>query len=155
MMTTYDAQMSNTTRRRPPLPVLAALSLLVVGYTAVFALGPWASAAHVIAGLIAAALAAVLIYGMWRGNSFARGLIVLLMAGNLISGFLSHARISGWRAVGMAAALVIAALLLVPRSSRRWFTDPSWGSAPNPCPPKEQPLDTEALWEETDAGERR
>jgi hypothetical protein len=147
--------MTQQTKRRPPFPVLASLAVQVVGYTAVIAVGPWNDTAYVIGTLIVAAIAVALIYGLWRGNSLARGVIVLLMAGNLMSAFLSQARISGWRAVEMAAALVIAALLLAPRSSRRWFAAPSSDSAPNPGPPKEQVLDTEALWEETDAGGRR
>jgi hypothetical protein len=40
MMTAHDAQMSETMKRHPPLPVLAALSVLVVGDTAVIGLGP-------------------------------------------------------------------------------------------------------------------
>jgi len=151
----YDAPMILQTKRCPPFPVLAVLAVLVVGYTAVVALGPWTDTAYVVANLIVAAVAVSLIYGLWRGNSLARGVTVLLMAGNLIYGFLSHDRISGWRAVDMAAALVIAALLLVPRSSRRWFATSSWDSAPNSGPPKEQALGTGALWDEMDAGERR
>src|SRR5215218_7651690 len=116
MATAYDAQMSEQTKRRPPLPVVAALSVLVAGYVAVIAPGPWTDAVHVIAGLIVAAIAAALIYCLWRGSSLAQGLTVLLMVGNLISGFLSRARISGWRAVDMAAALAVALLLVVPWS---------------------------------------
>jgi hypothetical protein len=143
------------TKPRPPRPVLAALALLIMGYATVIAYGPWTDAASVTASLIAAALAATLIYGLWRGNPLAQGFVVLAMAGNLIFVLLEHARIGWLRAANMVAALVIAVLLLAPRSSRQWFAGPSVDSDPNPVPASDQPIDTEALWEETDAGERR
>ncbi|MEH0827546.1 MULTISPECIES: hypothetical protein [unclassified Micromonospora] len=142
-------------KRRPPRPVLAALAILIVGYATVIAHGPWTDAASVTASLIATAIAAGLVYGLWRGNPLAQGVVVLAMAGNLIFGLLEHAGIGWMRAVNMVAALVIALLLLVPRSSRRWFADPSVDPALNAVPDSEQPIDTEALWEETDASERR
>ena len=147
--------MIQQTKRRPPRPVLAALAVLIVGYATVIAYGPWTDAAGVTASLIATAIAVALIYGLWRGNPLAQGLVVLAMAGNLIFGFLEHAGIGWLRAANMVAALVIAVLLLVPRSSRRWFAGPFVDSAPNPVPASDQPIGTEALWEETDAGERR
>lgn len=141
-------------KRRPPRPVLVALAILIVGYAIVIAHGPWTDAASLTASLIATAIAAGLVYGLWRGNPLAQGVVVLAMAGNLIFGLLEHAGIGWLRAVNMVAALFIALLLLVPRSSRRWFAGPV-GPAPNAVPDGEQPIDTEALWEETDAGERR
>jgi hypothetical protein len=90
-----------------------------------------------------------LIYGLWRGNPAARGLIVLAMAGNLIAGFLQHAGIGWLRAANMVAALVIVVLLLVPRSSRRWFAGHVVHAAANPAPGGDQPTDLEALWAET------
>ena len=149
----YDAPVIPQTKRRPPRPVLAALAVLIVGYATVIAEGPWTDAASVTASLIAAAIAAGLIYGLWRGSPWAQGIVVVAMAGNLTFGLLEHAGI-GWLRVGnMMAALVIAVLLLVPRSSRQWFAGP--GSAPDPVPASDQPIDTVALWAETDAGERR
>lgn len=141
-------------KRRPPRPVLVALAILIVGYATVIAHGPWTDAASLTASLIATAIAAGLVYGLWRGNPLAQGVVVLAMAGNLIFGLLEHAGIGWLRAVNMVAALFIALLLLVPRSSRRWFAGPV-DPAPNAVPDGEQPIDTEALWEETDAGERR
>ncbi|NYF58021.1 hypothetical protein [Micromonospora purpureochromogenes] len=143
------------TKRRPPGPVLAALSVLIVGYATVIAQGPWTNAAGVTASLIAAAIAAGLIYGLWRGSPWAQGIVVLAMAGNLTFGLLEHAGIGWLRAANMVAALVIAVLLLVPRSSRGWFAGPFEGAAPAPVPASDQPFANEALWAETDAGERR
>ncbi|WP_346535382.1 hypothetical protein [Micromonospora sp. DPT] len=141
------------TKRRPPGPVLAALAVLIVGYATVIAQGPWTNAAGVTASLIAAAIAAGLIYGLWRGSPWAQGIVVLAMAGNLTFGLLDHAGIGWLRAGNMVAALTIAVLLLFPRSSRRWFAGP--GSAPDPVPGSEQPIDIAAWWSEADAGERR
>lgn len=151
----YDAPVIQQTARRPPGPVLAALAVLIVGYATVIASGPWTSAAGVTASLMATAITGGLIYGLWRGSPLAQGFVVLAMAGNLMLGFLEHAGIGGQRAANMAAALVTAVLLLLPRSSRRWFAGPSVDSVPNPISAGDQPLDTEALWEETGAGERR
>ncbi|RKN49711.1 hypothetical protein D7193_32330 [Micromonospora costi] len=96
-----------------------------------------------------------MIYGLWRGSPLAQGIVVLAMVGNLIFGCLEHARVGWLRAANMAAALVIALLLLVPQSSRQWFAAPSADSAPDPVPASDKVIDTEALWEETDASERR
>ncbi|MEU4712542.1 hypothetical protein AB0F73_02595 [Micromonospora purpureochromogenes] len=147
--------MSPQTKRRPPGPVLAALAALIVGYATVIAQGPWTDAAGVTASLIAAAMAVGLIYGLWRGSPWAQGIVVLAMAGNLMFGLLEPAGIGWLRAANMVAALVIAVLLLVPRSSRQWFAGPSADSAPAPVPDGDQPIDIDALWAETDAGERR
>ncbi|MEU4714008.1 hypothetical protein AB0F73_10220 [Micromonospora purpureochromogenes] len=83
-----------------------------MGYATVIAHGPWTDAASVTASLIAAAIAAGLVYGLWRGNPLAQGVVVLAMAGNLIFGLLEHAGIGWLRAVNMVAALIIALLLL-------------------------------------------
>ncbi|MEV6816460.1 hypothetical protein [Micromonospora sp. NPDC051296] len=135
--------------------MLAALAVLIVGYASVIACGPWTDAASVTGSLIAIAVAVALVYGVWRGNPLAQGVIVLAMAGNLIFGLLQHAEIGWVRAANMVAALVIVVLLLVPRSSRRWVAGPPVDSAPKPAHDSDQPIDTEALWKETDAGERR
>lgn len=129
--------------------------MLVVGYATVTAYGPWTDAASVTASLIAAAFAAALVYGLWRGNPLAQGFVVLAMAGNLIFGLLEHDRIGWLRAASMLAALAIVLLLLVPRSSQRWFAGPPVDFTPDPVPGGDQPVDIEALWTETDAGERR
>ncbi len=150
----YDAPVIQQTTRRPPRPVLAALAVLIVGYASVIAYGPWTDAASVTGNLIATAVAVALVYGVWRGNPLAQVVVVLAMAGNLIFGLLQHAEI-GWVRAAMLAALVIVVLLLVPRSSRRWFAGPPVDSAPKPAQDSDQPIDTEALWKETDAGERR
>ncbi|WP_154943070.1 hypothetical protein [Micromonospora palomenae] len=126
-----------------------------MGYAIVIAQGPWTDAASVTASLIATAIAAGLIHGLWRGSPWAQGIVVLAMAGNLVFGLLEHAGIGWLRAGNMVAALVIAVLLLMPPSSRRWFAGPSVDSAPDPVPAGDQPMDVEALWAETDAGERR
>jgi hypothetical protein len=44
------------TRHRPPRPVVAALAVLIVGYTIVIAYGPWTDAVSVTASLIATAI---------------------------------------------------------------------------------------------------
>ncbi|MGY0004231.1 hypothetical protein [Micromonospora sp. I033] len=147
--------MIEQTTRRPPRPVLAALAFLIVGYIAVIAYGPWTNAASVTANLIATAVAAALIYGLWRGNPLAQGLVVVAMASNLIFGLLRYAEIGWLRAANMVAALGIGVLLLVPRSSQRWFAGPPADSAPESAQDSDQPIDLEAFWKETDAGERR
>ncbi|MCW3840529.1 hypothetical protein ONA70_10520 [Micromonospora yasonensis] len=119
--------MIQQTKRRPPRPMMAALAVLIVGYATVIAYGPWTDAASVAASLIATAIVAGLIYGLWRGNPLAQSIVVLAMAGNLIFGFLEDVRIGWLRAANMVAALVIALLLLVPRSSRRWVAAPLVG----------------------------
>jgi hypothetical protein len=136
-------------------PVVAALSVLIAGYAVTIGSASWAGGVELVAGVIAGILTLALIYGLWRGNPLARWLVISLLAVNVISGIVSRTRISGWRELDMAVAVAIAALLSVPASSRRWFTDPPRGSAPNPDPPKEQPMDTEALWEDPEASERR
>ncbi|MGC1212939.1 MAG: hypothetical protein WA890_16930 [Micromonospora sp.] len=145
--------MVQQTTRRPPRPVLGALGVLTAGYVTVIASGRWSSAASVTA--VAAAVAAALVCGLWLGSRLAQGVVVLAMAGNLLFGFLHHAAIGWLRAANMAAALVIVVLLLVPRSSRRWFAGPPDDFAPGPAQHSDQPIDLEALWKETDAGERR
>ncbi|WP_091659294.1 hypothetical protein [Micromonospora auratinigra] len=147
--------MVEQTIRRAPRPVVAALAVLLVGYVAVIADGPWTSVGGVIANVVVAAVAAVLVYGLWWGSRSARGVVVLAMAGNLTLGLLHHAQVGWWRAVSMVAALVIIMLLLVPRSSRRWFAAPPTDSVAHVEQDSEQPVDFEALWTETDSGERR
>ena len=128
---------------------------MIVGDATATAYGPWTDVASVTASLIATAIAAGLIYGLWRANPLARGLVVLAMAGNLVAGFIEHAWIDWLRVASMVAALVIAVLLLMPRSSRQWFAGPSVDPASNPAPASNQQIDTEALWKETGAGEHR
>ncbi|MEU4476917.1 hypothetical protein AB0F68_02430 [Micromonospora sp. NPDC023966] len=154
-MPPYDAPVIQQTKVRPPRPVLAALAVLIVGYVTVVAYGPWTDAVSVTGSLIVTAIGAALIYGVWRGNPLAQGVVVLGMAGNLIVGFFEPAGIGWLRAGNMVAALAIAVLLMVPGSSRTWFAGPSDDSAPDPVSASDQPFDLEALWAETDAGERR
>lgn len=154
-MRPYDAPVIPQTTRRPPRPVLAVLAFMIAGYVTVIAYGPWTNAGSVMASLIAAAVAAALLYGLWRGNPLAQGVVALAMAGNLALGLVHHSEIGWLRTANMMTALLIVALLLVPRSSRRWFAGPPVESAPIPAQDSDQPIDLEALWKETDAGERR
>jgi hypothetical protein len=151
----YDAPVIQQTRRRPPLPVILAVIAVIVSYALPIGSLIRAGGVHLVAGLSAGALVLGLAYGLWRGSPVVLWLFALILAVNVATGVPNYGKADVWWIVHMLTPFLIAGLLWVPMPARRWFSRRRRVSAPNPGPPKEQPPDFEALWKETDGGERR
>ncbi|MGC5020387.1 hypothetical protein [Micromonospora sp. DT47] len=118
--------MINTAKGRPPAPVLAATLAMVIRAVAAAIPTPGNPdvLAQVLASVLVGGLMLVLAYGLIRGNSLARWLVVVLAAVNVYNGA-THAGLSVFdRTLLIGAPLAVVGLLLLPRSSRRWFLDP-------------------------------
>ncbi|GAA1852973.1 hypothetical protein [Asanoa iriomotensis] len=73
--------------------------------------------------LVAGSFAALAV-GLWRGNSVARALVLVLVAFNLASGVIFFSAFTGWwilSMLGQTAVAVAIAVLLTRPAARSWF----------------------------------
>lgn len=92
---------------------------------------------QVIAGVLVAGFMLALAYGLFRGNSLARWLVIILSVVNAVTGATRSGVTDLQRAFVVCVPLTIVGLLLVPASSRRWFLGLCETSTPTPTPPSE------------------
>jgi hypothetical protein len=90
--------------------------------------------AQMIAGVLVAAFMLALAYGLFRGNSFARWLVIILAMVNVATGATRSGASDSYRTFLICVPLLIVGLLLVPSSSRRWFLDPPETAVQPPMP---------------------
>jgi hypothetical protein len=79
---------------------------------------------QMIAGVLVAAFMLALAYGLFRGNSFARWLVIILAVVNAVAGATRSGVTASQRTFLICVPLLIVGLLLLPSSSRSWFLDP-------------------------------
>lgn len=80
--------------------------------------------AQVLASVLVGGLMLVLAYGLLRGNSLARWLVVILAVVNLYTGATHPGLSVAGRTFSVGLPLALVGLLLLPGCSRRWFLDP-------------------------------
>ncbi|MEV2237953.1 hypothetical protein [Micromonospora sp. NPDC049891] len=113
-----------TEQRRPriPLPVVAAVSLLVltvVGSVGALVTTPGATGI----GLMVPVLVLVLAVGLCRGSGRARFWVTVLLTWSIVYGLVTLTSTDALSLVYIAGYATVVGLLLLPPSSRRWFHD--------------------------------
>jgi hypothetical protein len=114
---------------RPPRQVQTVVLITVIRSASVFAdTSPPSNAARAARVLVAVLLLA-LCWGLWRGAPVARWLAIIWAAIGEAATVMGSSRPGYPGPLDVGLPLLIIALLLLPKSARRWFADPVRGSA--------------------------
>ncbi|MBM0227676.1 hypothetical protein [Micromonospora sp. ATA51] len=119
---TYHEPVIEQSERRVPVPVTAAVVILLVA-TAIPAGKMLTSGPSRASGLIAGLLVLALAFGLWRGSGRARFWTTVFSTASVVYGVVAFAGADASGLLQSVGASVVVGLLLVPASSRRWFHD--------------------------------
>jgi hypothetical protein len=116
-----------TSLRRAPGPVLAAAILVgAIGVLGAIALGAFGalsgSAAGIVAGVAFAVAGGLVAVGLWRGYRGAQIAAVVFAAVGVLSGLSALGNGNAGGVVQIALSATVAGLVLIPVSSREWFS---------------------------------
>lgn len=109
--------------RRVPVPVAAAVSVLLLANAGPVGRAMLTGGPLTVSGLIAPVLVVALAYGLWRGSGRARFWTTVLSTGSAGYGVITFRGVDALRLLPVVAAPIIVGLLLLPAASRRWFKD--------------------------------
>jgi hypothetical protein len=119
--------------KRPPLPVkVGAIAFVVVSAPSQVATALAGGGADLVFGLAMTFAVVILAYQLWLGTPVVLWVVCLILGANAAA-ILKHLLITGgWRYASTVIVLLIAGLLLIPRSARRWFGLQSQGGTSGP-----------------------